>query len=227
MTTAPHSPSLVDAVEQPHDHALATIEDDRTSSLVAVAWAATHLAAVERVLYPVAARVLPDGRRRVRTQLSWDRRLHKALWRLDRRLTGDVHSALEPVDLLEQDVLDALQQHAAAERSLVTELEQLLDADARRELLQRLDDAVEQAPTRPHPDTPHTRLTDGLLFRLDALGDRWRDLMDNRPVPTPRRRRPALRPGRWGSYLMAAPYPVEPAGSEVTPSEPESEREQG
>lgn len=207
MTTTHQSLGLVDAVDHPHERALAALDDPTTSSLTAVAWAATHLAAVERVLYPAAARALPSGDRRVRAQRGCDRRLHRALWRLDRRLTGDANIADEPVGELEDEVRAGLRQHSDGERALVAELERTLDDDAQRELAADLDEIVRLAPTRPHPDTPHTRLTGGLLFRLDAMADRFRDLMDGREVPTPRRSRPPRIPGRWGSYLMGLPYP--------------------
>jgi hypothetical protein len=61
-----------------HGHVPAALDDTETSSLVAVAWAATDLAAVERTLYPAVARTVPNGRRRVRRQLSCDRRPHLA-----------------------------------------------------------------------------------------------------------------------------------------------------
>jgi hypothetical protein len=221
MTTIPNSLGLADAVEAAHEHVRAALDDAETSSLVAVAWAATHLAAVERTLYPAAARTVPDGRRLVRSQLGCDRRLHQALWRLDRRLTGDANASPRSVDITEDEVRRALRQHAAGERSLVGQLERLLDVEAQRALAEQLDDAVLQAPSRPHPNTPHLRLTGGALFKLDALVDRWRDLMESRPESTPRRRRPARRPGRWGSYLMAMPYPDPDPQPEQVAADPE------
>jgi hypothetical protein len=221
MTTIPSSLGLTDAVEAAHEHVRAALDDAQVNPLVAVGWAAAHLAAVERTLYPVAAHTVPAGRRRVRSQLGCDRRLHQALWRLDRRLTGDANAGTGPVDVLEQEVRQAVDAHAAGELPLVAQLERLLDVEAQRALVQRLDEAVLRAPSRPHPNTPHLRLTDGAVFRLDALVDRWRDLMEGRPESTPRRRRPARRPGRWGSYLMAMPYPEQEQHPAAAPAEQE------
>jgi hypothetical protein len=221
MTTARDSFGLIDAVETAHEQICTALDDTGTSSLVAVAWAAAHLAAVERTVYPAAARALPNGRRRVRSQLACDRRLHLALWRLDRRLTGDANASRHPVGDLEEEVRTAARQHATGELSLVGQLERLLDVEAQRALVQRLDDAVLRAPSRPHPNTPHLRLTDGAVFRLDALVDRWRDLMESRPDATPRRRRAVRRPGRWGSYLMAMPYPEQEQRPASAPAEQE------
>ena len=209
---AAHTPEaghglLREALEHPHDATLAALADPAVNSLVAVAWAATHLAAVARVLHPVVRRTLPHGRARLRIVQQQNRRLQRSLWLLDRRLTGDVHVATRQVAELEDSVAAAMHEHARVEKDLVDELVQLVPAAAQAALGMRVGQAVRHAPTRPHPDAPTSGPMAGLAFRLDAGADHLRDLFDNRDVPTPHDLLAPRVPGRWGAYLMGAAYP--------------------
>ena len=114
-------------VDHAHGHVRAALDDPAVNPLVAVTWASAHLASVARVLHPVVARALPDGPALLARQVAVDRRLQQALWRLDRRLTGDVHLARAPVQELEQDVLEALDRHEEGEARLVAGLRRVLD----------------------------------------------------------------------------------------------------
>ncbi len=203
------SPLLWQIVEHPHDQALAALRDPETSSLAAVSWGATHLASVARVLHPQARRVLPHGRARLRSVVEADRRLQRALWRLDRRLTGDVHVAAQEVRNLEQDVEVALQEHARREHDLLDELVDQVPQREQEVLATRIADAVRSAPTRPHPDAPTSGVAGALAYRIDAGADHLRDLMDSRVVPTPHDVRAPQAVSRWGAYVMGAPFPRE------------------
>lgn len=198
---------LLTDVEHAHEHALAALDDPAQSPLAAVTWASAHLAAVTRVLHPLACRTLPDGRQRVRAQAATDHRLELALWELDRRLTGDVQQQHVPIELLVDRVRSALQAHAHEEHDLVATLHDALDEQQRTAVGEQLSAALLRAPTRPHPDTRHGRLVGGLAFWVDGLVDRMRDGMDSRIVPTPRRV-PTPRPmTRWGAYALGAASP--------------------
>ena len=210
MTTAHPSsqdPGLLLAeVEHPHEQALAVLDDPAQNSLAAVTWAAAHLAAVEKVLHPLACRTLPDGRDRVRAQVAVDHRLQLVLWQLDRRLTGDVHLQNVPVQSLEDGVRRALQAHALREHAMVEALREVLPPEQQQDLVDRLARALMQGPTRPHPDTRHGRFAGGVAFWFDGVVDRLRDSMDSRSVPTPHRT-PVPRPvTRWGAYALGAPW---------------------
>ncbi len=210
---------IVDDVLAPHRAALDALDDPGTNDLVAVTWLAAHLAAIEECLYGVARRTLPDGAATVHQQIAVDRRLHEALWRLDRRLTGDVHHAHHDVDELEKAVRARLEEHAAGEHRLLEHLLAVLDDEARADLTRRMATALEHAPTRPHPHAPHPLWVGGALLRLEALADRLRDLMDGRDVPTPHVVRPPRVAGPWACYVMGLPYPssgeaVQSAGAE-------------
>lgn len=206
-TPAPGQQLLRHALEDPHDATLAALAEPSVNSLVAVTWAATHLAAVARVLHPLARRTLPHGHVRLQVVLLADRRLQRALWRLDRRLTGDVRVAASEVAALEDRVATALQEHARHERALVDELVRQVPESEQASLAARIGVAVRRAPTRPHPDAPTSGPMAGLAFRLDAGADHLRDLFDNREVPTPHDVLAPRVPGRWGSYLMGTSFP--------------------
>ena len=198
---------LRSAVVVPHDVAYAALDEADTSAAAAVAWCSAHLVAVGCVLYPAVQRRLPQGQRRVRALRAVDHRLQQALFRLDRRLTGDAHLCATPVEAFADEVRVRLRAHADAECQALDELTAVLEPQEQESLAGRLEAAMRTAPTRPHPHTPHTPFAH-VIAQLEAGVDGVRDLMDNRVVATPRRSRPARVPGRWGCYLMGTPYPV-------------------
>lgn len=198
---------LLRDVEHAHRRAGAALDDPAQTPLAAVTWGSAHVAAVTRVLHPVASRTLPEGRERVRAQAATDRRLELALWQLDRRLTGDVQLQRVGVPALVAAVRRALDAHAELEHGLVSDLAEQLAPEELERLGTDLAAALLRAPTRPHPDTRHGRLVGGLAFWADGIADRLRDSMDNRTVPTPRRlpvRRPVT---RWGAYALGGAMP--------------------
>jgi hypothetical protein len=216
---------LAVAVDTPHQQALAALDRDG-SSLPAVPWCAAHLAAAYRVLHPVAQWALADGDERVRELRRTDHELQDALWRLDRRLTGGASVQNESVAQVEDDARACLAAHVDAEQAIVAELERALEPQQLHALADELSKAMASAPTRPHPDTPHTRVGDRLIYRFDAVVDRLRDLMDNRSVPDLHRVPPARPAGRWGSYAMGRPFPPpqqagEPAAGASADAPPE------
>lgn len=219
MFQHPDPLTLSEAVAHPHGPALEALDGDG-SSLVAVTWLAAHLAAVDRILHPAIRHHLPEGRDRVRLLRGRDHRLQQMLWRLDRCLTGDLHQGAWSVQSVEQEVRDLLESHAAAEHRATAELEEVLSEPDCAVLTGRLAMAMLRAPTRPHPSTPHLPFAGALTFRVEALADRGRELMDNRSIPVPHRERPPVPLSRWGSYLTASPYPPAPRRAERDDSEP-------
>lgn len=197
---------LATVVTAPHDRALQGLEHGAAGAAEAVAWMSAHLAAVDCVVHPAVRRALPTGRQRALELRACDHLLQQALCRLDRRLTGDVHLAGLPLQDYVDDVRDRLGDHVALEDRAVEELSTRLASDDQQALAARVEQAMVDAPTRPHPHTPHTPVA-ALVAHLDAAVDRVRDLMDNRTTSTPHVLRPPRAPGRWGSYLMGIPYP--------------------
>lgn len=206
-TSAQTTLSLPDAVDSAHAEAREALGQD---ALTAVAWCSAHLVAVERVLHPAASRHLPDARSAVQAAWSADRELERAVHRLDRRLTGDVHLAEVPVEQLEADVERCLRVHEGVEQRLVDALERALDDDQRSELAALLVDATGRAPTRPHPHVSRTHLAAHLGHTVESWVDRWRDLLDNRAVPGLGAAPTPKTPGKWSYYLAGVPFPAEP-----------------
>lgn len=210
---------LLTAMNEPHDEALRALTDPRLGAPTAIAWCSGHLVAVDCVLYPAVQRHVPDGRARVHRARAVDRALQQSLFRLDRRLTGDVHRG-EILATLAEEVWEGLWMHTGIEHELVEDLTAALSPSEQQELTARLAAAMATAPTRPHPHTRHTPLS-GLVARVDAGVDRIRDAMDNRSVPCGRPVRAPRALSLWGCYLTGAPYgpPRQQAPREATPEE--------
>lgn len=201
---------LVSVVAEPHTRARAALQEPQQGSLPAVAWCSAHLTAVDTVLYKAVRRQLPrSAREHLRAACRADHALQQAVYRLDRRITGDIHLVHLPVERLAAEVGHALNAHVVAEERVVARLQALLSAQEQQELADALAAATAEAPTRPHPHTRHTPLA-RLVARVDAGVDRVRDVLDNRVAPLGRRTRPARPMGRWGAYLTGTPYPEEP-----------------
>jgi hypothetical protein len=98
---------------------------------------------------------------------------------------------------LRERLVELVNAHSAVQQRLVAALEGALDPAEADSLAKEYGEALEHAPTRPHPHL-HSRM----LFRLDAMRDRILDTMDGRHVPVPRVARTHITPGRWGSYLI-------------------------
>lgn len=207
-TAGPGSDLLRD-VEHAHSRTGAALDEGAQDLLAAVTWGSAHLAAVTRVLHPLACRTLEGGRQRVRTQAATDRRLELALWQLDRRLTGDVQLQGVSVPALVAAARRALEAHEVQERSLVHDLAAQLPRERLERLGQDLADALVRAPTRPHPDTRHGRLA----FWADGIADRVRDSLDSRTVPTPHRVARPRPVTRWGAYALGGALPRDDPGA--------------
>ena len=174
--------TLAEAVDRAHcwsEHALS--EPGRTA-LDSVWWLSTHLATVERVVHPVAARSLSDGAQVVSEQRRRAADIIRALWTLEHALTGDGRvrgSVQDVVRRLAQLVRD----HAAAEDDLVARLGDVLP-DAMLSLLgRRYAEVVRHAPTRPHPVSARRPALAAALFRVEGMVDRARDVLDSRHAP--------------------------------------------
>jgi hypothetical protein len=128
---------------------------------------------------------------------------------IERRHSGDVLAGGLSADRLGERISELITEHRAAQARILDALAQSLDEAAMAKLADSYNDALEHAPTRPHP-----HLHRGLMFRLDALWDRILDTMDGRHVPLPRVPRTRITPGRWGAYLLGQqhepPAPGEP-----------------
>jgi hypothetical protein len=160
------------------------------------------MAALDRTVYPVAKKAIPDGPRLVARQREISTRLARLLRVVERRHSGDVLASGLSSDRLSESLRALLDEHHAAEREMLDRLASTLDDDAKTALVESYESAMKHAPTRPHPHLSRG----GLMFRFDSLRDRILDAMDGRHVPVPRLAHRWVTPGRWGSYFLGQPH---------------------
>lgn len=175
-------PTLAAAVDRAHcwsEHALS--EPGRTA-LDSVWWLSTHLATVERVVHPVAARALPDGARIVREQRRRAGDIIRALWTLEHALTGDGRVRRSVPDVVRR-LAELVRDHSVAEDDLVARLGEVLPDPMLSLLRRRYADAIGHAPTRPHPVSARRPALAAALFRVEGVLDRARDVLDSRHSP--------------------------------------------
>jgi hypothetical protein len=170
--------------------------------LDAMAWLSAHIAAVDRAVYPVVRRSVPEGRHVVEQQRAIAARLVRTLRVVERRHSGDaLASGLDSEQML--GVLhEQIEAHKAAQSDLVALLETALSDGEQAIVITAYQAALEHAPTRPHPHLGRG----GLVFRIDAIRDRLLDVMDGRNVSVPRVARRQIIPGRWGAYWLGQPH---------------------
>ena len=143
---------------------------------------AVHLAALERVVLPIAESRLDDGAARTEELRRYGRELSTALHWLDRHLTGDVRVAGCPTHELSQAVRAATASYVKAEQALMSALAGALGGHEILNLIRSYHEASLVAPTRAHPRLSYRGRRGALAFKLAAFIDDVRDGTDNRPV---------------------------------------------
>jgi hypothetical protein len=167
--------------------------------------ASQHLAAAEDVLLP-KVRKLPDGPALVSAYVENARRLERSLRFLKGRIYGDARAQhLNRTDLWDE-IDRLLTEHERMEAELGRMLgEQLTEPEVGR-LTDKLLTAEEKAPTRAHPNTPHTGPTGRLAHRFWRLADTAWDSAEGRVVPTRYREHPK-RDSALSHYLRGTQMP--------------------
>ena len=154
----------------------------------AVVWLSEHIATLDRVIYPAAARHL-HATVELAAQQAATHRLALLVRHLHARLAGDGTAGSEDGPALRASVLAALREHSAAERDLLDRLREQLTDSQWRELTVQYTERLQRGPTRPHPYTPRTGAAGRLAYRFTAWSDHVLDVLDSRPVrplPVPR-----------------------------------------
>lgn len=191
---------LLAPVEAAHGEALAALADPSRPPMDAVVWLSVHLASVQRVVQPEVRRTLgSDAARRL---AAVTRETERAAREVERVHGGDATAVRLNGDDVVDDLREALAAQAGHEQVVLEGLARVLSHEEQRALVVAYLDALEQAPTRPHPHTPHGGASGAVAFRVNAWRDRVLDAMDVRHVPTPRTPEHHLTPGRWGEYLL-------------------------
>src|SRR5437764_6699873 len=136
-----HCPScLVTVVEDAHEHAVEALMAG--GPLDAVVWLSAHLAAVARVVTPVATRRLDEPSGAMREHRRRDLELERMLRVAERRHSGDVLAAGLDSDRLRTALLDRLAQHAQVEHGRLEALAEVLGDAGERVLANAYLDAL-------------------------------------------------------------------------------------
>lgn len=137
-----------------------------------------HAALEELMVYPLAKRVLPDGRQEIDEHLAEHMGAKKVLLALDGLAAGD-----DRTDSLMAELQREIEQHVQEEEGqLMPRLREAVDQQALDELGQELDRAKRTAPTRPHPHAPEEPPALTLAAPVAAIYDRLRDRLQGRPL---------------------------------------------
>ncbi|HEY3004659.1 MAG TPA: hypothetical protein VGJ44_20095 [Kribbellaceae bacterium] len=170
--------------------------------------ASQHLAAAEDVLLP-KARPLPGGPEMVAAYVANARKLERGLRFLKGRMYGDSRVLHLRRDELWREIDLLLDEHEALEKDLGAMLDEHLGDEVAR-LTEKLLAAEENAPTRAHPNSPHTGVAGRVAHRMWRLADTAWDSAEGRVVPTRYREHPKKDSG-FTHYLLGTPIEEETA----------------
>ena len=168
----------------PATHPLDLAHRSKPRILADIGHTAVHLAAVERVILPAAARRLPDGASRAARMRACGQELCAAMHHLDRHLTGDYVFVQASTERLTQQMQDLADRHGEMERETLSALATTLSDDELLQLCRRYHQTAMKVPTRPHPRLTRRGPLAGLLGRAVGVIDGLRDLVDNRTSVT-------------------------------------------
>lgn len=146
-----------------------------------------HTAAVCDLLLPVARRILPDGQERVHEYVQQCRRMERSFVRAKQRLYGEAHIAATPWSEVWATAIEQFHALSALERALVADLAAAPGAASAR-VVSGIRSVTDHAPTRPHPNSPHTgplaHAVRGLWARADRVWDAAEGrIVTDRPAP--------------------------------------------
>ncbi|MET7283543.1 hypothetical protein ABZS29_35275 [Kribbella sp. NPDC005582] len=191
---------------EPARHPAAAHPDRRHRTDWFYAIAAQHLAAAEDVLL-ARVRRLPDGAELVAAYVSNAKDLERNLRYLKGRQYGDSRvQNLDPYDVL-RTIDRLLDEHERLETDYSRQLDEQLDDATMNALAEELLEAEEVAPTRAHPNSPHTGRTGRIAHRMWRLADTAWDSAEGRVVPTKYHVHPK-RNSALSHYLYGTPMPT-------------------
>jgi len=140
-----------------------------------------HLAAMWRTVYPRAAGQPGAGGPLRAACLHRAREVEWVLRHLECQLSGDISGAGLPLAATRAALARRLDSYQAAERALVSWLEDQLDAEHQEKLARKYRRALGRAPTRPHPRCARSGPLGRAAFWLHGRWDRFLDAVDSRP----------------------------------------------
>jgi hypothetical protein len=176
MTDLRSTPSLLTAAEA----AAAELTRGTPDYRIVTSWLSRHVAALEHAVIPTARRALPAGD--VEPVAEGTRRLEHVLLQLHQALSGDGRGAVE-APVVARRLAALVEEHLSAARLLSSALTAVLSDQAWSALVARHDQALCNAPSRPHPHTPHGSIGERFSLTIAGAVDRLLDALDSRVVP--------------------------------------------
>jgi hypothetical protein len=193
--------------EMAHDRARMVLTGSDAAFMDAVVWLSAHLTAMDRVIYPVMAKLLSGQQTELQRLHASTRRMQAGLRALEQRCAGDGMMAARSLGTLRDRMLVLIDENAALEHALLARLAGVVDDEAAESLVARYEHAVRHGPTRPHPHAPRRGRLGRLAYVVDAMRDHALDVMDSRRVPLPKDAVTRRRLGRWGYYALGVGDP--------------------
>ncbi|MGH3384126.1 MAG: hypothetical protein ACRDO1_06085 [Nocardioidaceae bacterium] len=164
-----------------------------------------HLAAVEEGLLPTARARLGDGHHRVTGYIHDAKALELSLHLMKARMYGDVHASGMTRDALWLSIDRQLDAHERLEEQLVDDLVAQLDEPQVAAVALQVQNALDHAPTRPHPYTPHTGRLGRMAHRAWRVFDGFWDTAEGRVIPHREKPPHPRRGSRMTRYVLGAP----------------------
>ena len=163
-----------------------------------------HLHAVDAVLLPAVRQGVPDGRTLVHDYLRSEKELEVVLVHVKAHEYGSVYETPYTWDDVWSELDRKLADHQRHEQVLGDLLAQVLDDQELVRLCHRMREAERNAPSRPHPYTPHAGRPGLVARRVMGVADRFWDTVEGRmyPEPAPKPKKP---PGLVAQYFLADP----------------------
>ena len=197
--STPTQPLLI--LEDAHARLLDLVDHPQVRPMDGVVWFSAHLSAMNHVIHPAARKVLRD-RETDEALRRGTVRIERILRQLEQLYCGDALGARLDGAWESHELLDRLSEQSQIEHKVLHRLAAELTVEQQEELLTAYRHALERAPTRPHPHTPHGRRLEALVFFVNARRDRIMDTLDSRPLPTPHPMRKVVKNGRWSDYVI-------------------------
>jgi hypothetical protein len=207
--------TLVESIDESHRSLVASLDDAAAMQKVPgqprkgferadlfLAAASRHLNTVESVLFPVAQRRLDADL--VNACVGATKDLEVALVNAKGREYGSAYAVNMPWPEVWAEVRSRLEHERDVEHELVERLAAELDDDEQAALVEHLERAEPDAPSRPHPHAPHLGVPGRVARRVLHTVDSFWDTAESRMLPEkehPERKKP----GRMGQYLLADP----------------------
>lgn len=163
--------ALLDQISQPEQN-----PDSRDTADRVIAMLVKHSVAEEMYVYPVMEQYLPNGKQDV----EHDKQEHQELEELLKQLEG---LAPEEDDFAQcvSKIQEVLNDHVHDEEDeQFPRLREAVPADTLVDLRGKVEMAEKVAPTRPHPEAPHSELFHKVVGPGVGMVDRLRDALSGR-----------------------------------------------